>query len=418
MASHVLKRATKIAYSNNFKLNVLTPSISHSLTFSLFPNKSFASEADGKSLQQAYQKSLKVEAKVTTKIDEDSKQELSGKTDQSLNDSLNKTIPPKQSNPQTTIGHFHEFTPKIAVVGVGGAGGNAVNNMIARQLTGVEFLVCNTDAQHLATCLTDNRLQLGTTLTDGLGCGANPDQGRMAAEDSRDEILEKIGHCNMVFITAGMGGGTGTGASPVIAETCLSQGILTVGVLTKPFAFEGTHRMRLALEGLRQMSDCVDTLITIPNQNLFKLVDNKTPLSEAFQIADDVLLAGVKSVTDLMVAPGLINLDFADVKSIMSGMGNAMMGTGQAEGEERAILAAEDALNNPLLGDISIKSAKGVLVNIAGGSDMTLYEVDQAATRITDEIDDECANVIFGSAFDSTLEGSLRVSVVATGIEI
>jgi len=315
-------------------------------------------------------------------------------------------------------GHFEEFAPKIAVVGVGGAGGNAVNNMIARGLSGVEFLVANTDAQHLATCLTDNRLQLGAALTRGLGCGANPEQGRLAAEESVEELLERIGHCHMVFITAGMGGGTGTGAAPVVADACLRAGLLTVGVLTKPFSFEGTHRMRLALEGVRQMEAAVDTLLTVPNQNLFKLVGPQTPLAEAFQLADDVLLAGVRSVTDLMVAPGLINLDFADVRAVMSNMGNAIMGTGVAEGEDRALAAAEDALSNPLLGDLSVATAKGVLVNIAGGADMTLYEVDQAATRITEAINEEHANVIFGSCYDKSLEGKLRVSLVATGIEV
>lgn len=318
-----------------------------------------------------------------------------------------------------------EFAPKICVIGVGGAGGNAVNNMIMRGLSGVEFLVCNTDAQHLATTLTDNRLQIGRDITQGLGCGANPDVGKVAGEESKAELLERIGDSHMVFITAGMGGGTGTGAAPIIAKTCHEAGILTVAVVTRPFRFEGTHRMRLAEEGLRRLQDSVDTLLVIPNQNLFKMVDPSTTLLDAFRLADDVLLAGVKSVTDLMTMPGLINLDFADVQSVMSGMGNAIMGTGQATGEDRALRAAEDALQNPLLGQVSIKSAKGMLVNITGGPDMTLFEVDKAAQRVTEEVEDEHANIIFGSAYEASLGGSgengaggaIRVSIVATGIE-
>ena len=318
-----------------------------------------------------------------------------------------------------------EFAPKICVIGVGGAGGNAVNNMIMRGLSGVEFLVCNTDAQHLATTLTDNRLQIGRDITQGLGCGANPDVGKVAGEESKQELLERIGDSHMVFITAGMGGGTGTGAAPIIAKTCHEAGILTVAVVTRPFRFEGTHRMRLAEEGLRRLQDSVDTLLVIPNQNLFKMVDPSTTLLDAFRLADDVLLAGVKSVTDLMTMPGLINLDFADVQSVMSGMGNAIMGTGQASGEDRALRAAEDALQNPLLGQVSIKSAKGMLVNITGGPDMTLFEVDKAAQRVTEEVEDEHANIIFGSSYEASLAGtgengaggSIRVSIVATGIE-
>ncbi|GMH56529.1 hypothetical protein TL16_g02155, partial [Triparma laevis f. inornata] len=310
-----------------------------------------------------------------------------------------------------------EFAPRIVVIGVGGAGGNAVNNMIARSLSGVEFLAVNTDAQHLSTTLTDNRLQIGQSVTAGLGCGANPDAGRMAAEESKDEILEKIKDAHMVFITAGMGGGTGTGAASVVADLCYKEGILTVGVVTKPFRFEGTHRMRLANEGVERLKDCVDTMIVIPNQNLFQLVDPKTSLMDSFGLADDVLLAGVKSITDLMTNPGLINLDFADVQSVMSGMGNAMLGTGQSSGEDRAIAAAEQALCNPLLGDMGVKSAKGMLVNITGGKDMTLFEVDAAAQKLIEEVEDENANIIFGSAYDHSLEGSIRVSVVATGIE-
>lgn len=292
-----------------------------------------------------------------------------------------------------------------------------MNNMIARGLSGVDFLVLNTDAQHLQTTLADHRLQLGRGVTEGLGCGANPDSGRQAALESKDEIAERIGEAHMVFITAGMGGGTGTGAAPVVAEICMERGILTVAVVTKPFRFEGMHRMRLAEEGLRTLQDRVDTLIVIPNQNIFQLVQPKTTLMEAFGLADDVLLAGVKSITDLMVQPGLINLDFADVQAVMQGMGNAIMGTGQADGEDRAIRAAEDALRNPLLGDVSIKTAKGMLVNITGGPDLTLFEVDAAANRITEEVEDKNANIIFGSAFDPNLNGSIRVSVVATGID-
>lgn len=322
-------------------------------------------------------------------------------------------------------GHLHEFAPRIVVVGVGGGGGNAVNNMIANQLSGVDFLALNTDAQHLSTTLTSNRLQIGTNLTSGLGCGANPDAGRLAAEESRDEITELLGDAHMVFVTAGMGGGTGTGAAPVVAEVCYNLGILTVGVVTKPFRFEGTHRMRLANEGISRLESVVDTLIMIPNQNLFQLANDQTSFMDSFAMADNVLLAGVKSITDLMTTPGLINLDFADVQSVMHGMGNAMLGTGVAgrddcvnEGDERAIMAAEMALANPLLGDnMDIGTAKGMLVNITGGKDMTLFEVDRAAQRITERVVDENANIIFGSAYDESLDGSIRVSVVATGID-
>lgn len=325
-----------------------------------------------------------------------------------------------QSRKDTFInsqGHFVEFAPKICVIGVGGAGGNAVNNMIARQLSGIDYLVCNTDAQHLSTSLCEKRVQMGTSLTEGLGCGANPEMGLQAAEESIDEIMEKIGGSHMVFITAGMGGGTGTGAASVIAQHCLKKGILTVAVVTTPFRFEGMHRGRLAMEGVRLLEENTDTLIAIPNQNLFQLVDKKTSLVDAFSLADDVLLAGVKSVTDLMVNPGLINLDFADVRTIMQGMGYAMMGTGEADGENRAVDAAGDALKNPLLGDLSVKTAKGMLVNITGGDDLTLFEVDAAAQHIIDEVDNEEANIIFGSAFDPSMQGRIRVSVVATGIE-
>lgn len=328
--------------------------------------------------------------------------------------------------PQSAHVHLHEFAPRIVVCGVGGAGGNAVNNMIARGLSGVDFLALNTDAQHLSTSLTDNRLQIGTSLTSGLGCGANPDAGRLAAEESRDHIAELLGDAHMVFVAAGMGGGTGTGAAPVVAEVCYNLGILTVGVVTKPFRFEGTHRMRLADEGIRRLTEVVDTLILVPNQNLFKLAADKTSFVDAFAMADDVLLAGVKSITDLMTTPGLINLDFADVQSVMHGMGNAMLGTGQAclgdedvrVDEDRASIAAERALTNPLLGDdVDVGSAKGMLVNITGGRDMTLFEVDRAAQLVTERVRDPDANIIFGSAYDEGLEGCIRVSVVATGIE-
>jgi cell division protein FtsZ len=291
--------------------------------------------------------------------------------------------------------------------------------MVARGLSGVDFICTNTDSQHLATTLTDRRIQLGRSSTQGLGCGANPEVGRAAAEESKEEIAEMIGDAHMVFITAGMGGGTGTGAAPVVAEICMERGILTVAVVTKPFSFEGRHRARLAAEGLKALQDRTDTLIVIPNQNLFRMIDQSTSVVNAFGLADDVLLAGVKSITDLMVNPGLINLDFADVQAVMSGMGNALMGTGQAEGEDRAVRAAKDALKNPLLGgDISVKTAKGMLVSIVGGQDLTLFEVDQAAQHITSEIEDENANIIFGSSFDPNLNGSIRVSIVATGIDV
>jgi len=321
--------------------------------------------------------------------------------------------------PSPAATNLQEFLPRICVVGVGGGGCNAINNMVARGLSGVDFICTNTDAQHLATTLTDRRIQLGRSSTQGLGCGANPEVGRAAAEESRAEIAEMIGDAHMVFITAGMGGGTGTGAAPVVAEICMERGILTVAVVTKPFSFEGRHRARLASEGLKALQDRTDTLIVIPNQNLFRMIDQSTSVVNAFGLADDVLLAGVKSITDLMVNPGLINLDFADVQAVMSGMGNALMGTGQAEGEDRAVRAAKDALKNPLLGgDISVKTAKGMLVSIVGGQDLTLFEVDQAAQHITSEIEDENANIIFGSSFDPNLNGSIRVSIVATGIDV
>ncbi len=309
----------------------------------------------------------------------------------------------------------HQLKPRITVVGVGGAGGNAVNNMITSHLEGVEFVVANTDAQALAQSLSERRIQLGVNITQGLGAGSRPDVGRTAAEEAQDEIVEHLQGSNMVFITAGMGGGTGTGGAPVVARIAREQGILTVGVVTKPFNFEGVHRMRLAEEGLAELQKYVDTLIIIPNQNLFRVANEKTTFADAFKMADDVLYSGVRGVTDLMVMPGLINLDFADVRSVMAEMGKAMMGTGEAEGERRAIDAAEAAISNPLLDDVSMKGAHGVLINVTGGSDMTLFEVDEAANRIRDEVDPD-ANIIFGSTFDEALAGRMRISVVATGI--
>ena len=311
----------------------------------------------------------------------------------------------------------HELKPKITVVGVGGAGGNAVNNMITSHLEGVEFVTCNTDAQSLSSCLTDRKIQLGNTITHGLGAGARPEVGRAAAEESLDEILDQLSGSHMVFITAGMGGGTGTGAAPIIARAVREQGILTVAVVTKPFLFEGAHRMRLAEAGLNELQQYVDTLIVIPNQNLFRLANERTTFADAFRMADQVLHMGVRGVTDLMVMPGLINLDFADIRTVMSEMGKAMMGTGEAEGERRAIEGAEAAISNPLLDDVSMKGARGVLINITGGLDMTLYEVDAAANRIREEVDAN-ANIIFGSTFDDSMQGRMRVSVVATGIDL
>ncbi len=308
------------------------------------------------------------------------------------------------------------IAPCITVFGVGGAGSNAVNNMIAANLEGAKFIVANTDSQALAFSRAEYKIQLGASLTKGLGAGASPETGKAAAEESIEEILKYLDKSNMVFVTAGMGGGTGTGAAPVIAKIAREKGILTVGVVTKPFNFEGSHRMKIAEHGLSEMQKHVDTLIVIPNQNLFRIATEKTTFADAFKMADDVLHSGVRGVTDLMTMPGLINLDFADIKSVMSEMGKAMMGTGEAEGEDRAIRAAESAIANPLLDHCSMKGAKGVLINITGGSDMTLFEVDEAANRIREEVDQE-ANIIFGSAFNPDLEGKLRVSVVATGIE-
>ncbi|MCH2394603.1 cell division protein FtsZ [Oceanibaculum sp.] len=309
-----------------------------------------------------------------------------------------------------------DLKPRITVIGVGGAGGNAVNNMIRSNLTGVEFVVANTDAQSIAQSVAERRIQLGTSVTQGLGAGSRPEVGRAAAEASIDEILEHLEGSNMCFITAGMGGGTGTGAAPVIAQAARERDILTVGVVTKPFHFEGHHRMRLADAGIEELQQYVDTLIIIPNQNLFRVANEKTTFADAFKMADDVLHAGVRGVTDLMVMPGLINLDFADIRTVMSEMGKAMMGTGQASGDRRAIDAAEAAINNPLLDDTSMKGARGLLINVTGGPDMTLFEVDEAANRIREEVDAD-ANIIFGATFDDSLEGQMRVSIVSTGIE-
>jgi len=309
-----------------------------------------------------------------------------------------------------------DLKPRLVVVGVGGAGGNAVNNMIRSNLEGVEFVVANTDAQALNQSLAERKLQLGVNITQGLGAGARPDVGTAAAEEVIDDILDHLNGCHMTFITAGMGGGTGTGAAPVIARAARERGILTVGVVTKPFHFEGNQRMRIAESGIEELQQYVDTLIIIPNQNLFRVANEKTTFADAFKMADDVLYSGVRGVTDLMVMPGLINLDFADIRTVMGEMGKAMMGTGEAEGDKRAILAAESAISNPLLDDVTMRGAKGVLINITGGPDMTLFEVDEAANRIREEVDDN-ANIIFGSTFDGELEGVMRVSVVATGID-
>lgn len=311
-----------------------------------------------------------------------------------------------------------DFKPRITVVGVGGGGGNAVNNMIRSQLEGVEFVVMNTDYQALSQSLTDvdRRVQLGHELTKGLGAGSAPDVGRAAAEESMEEINVQIDGSHMVFIAAGMGGGTGTGAAPVVARAAREKGMLTVGVVTKPFHFEGSHRMRSAEQGIEDLQKYVDTLIIIPNQNLFRIANEHTTFADAFRMADDVLYAGVRGITDLMIMPGLINLDFADVRTVMREMGKAMMGTGEAENEGRAIAAAEAAISNPLLDDVSMKGARGVLISVTGGMDMTLYEVDEAANRIREEVDPD-ANIIFGSTFDERLNGRVRVSVVATGID-
>lgn len=310
----------------------------------------------------------------------------------------------------------HKLTPKIAVIGIGGAGGNAVNNMISSNLEGCQFLVCNTDAQALNGSLAQDKIQLGINVTGGLGAGSKPEIGQAAAEESLEEVLQYLDGANMAFITAGMGGGTGTGAAPVIAKACRQQGILTVGVVTKPFHFEGAHRMEQAERGIAEMQGYVDTLIVIPNQNLFRIANEKTTFAEAFRMADSVLQSGVRGVTDLMVRPGLVNLDFADIRTAMLQMGKAMMGTGEASGDKRALQAAEAAINNPLLDDVSMKGAQGVIINVTGGYDMTLFEADEACNRIRDEVDPN-ANIIFGATFDESMEGLMRVSIVATGID-
>jgi cell division protein FtsZ len=310
-----------------------------------------------------------------------------------------------------------ELKPRITVFGVGGAGGNAVNNMIEQNLEGVEFVVANTDAQALQQSKAKARIQMGVKVTEGLGAGARPSVGAAAAEETIEEIVDHLAGAHMCFITAGMGGGTGTGAAPIIAQAARELGVLTVGVVTKPFQFEGAKRMKQAEEGLAALQKVVDTLIIIPNQNLFRLANERTTFTEAFAMADDVLYQGVKGVTDLMVRPGLINLDFADVRAVMDEMGKAMMGTGEASGENRAVQAAEKAIANPLLDEISLNGAKGVLINITGGFDLTLFELDEAANIIREKVDPD-ANIIVGSTMDPTMEGRIRVSVVATGIDV
>ena len=315
-----------------------------------------------------------------------------------------------------SVSEKEELKPRITVFGVGGAGGNAVNNMIEKQLKGVDFVVANTDAQALQQSQSSHKIQLGVKVTEGLGAGAIASIGASAAEESIEQIVDELSGTHMCFITAGMGGGTGTGAAPIIAQAARELGVLTVGVVTKPFQFEGIKRMRQAEDGVEALQKMVDTLIIIPNQNLFRIANEKTTFTEAFSMADDVLYQGVKGVTDLMVRPGLINLDFADVRAIMDEMGKAMMGTGEAEGEDRAVQASEKAIANPLLDEISLRGAKGVLINITGGYDLTLFELDEAANRIREEVDPD-ANIIVGSTLDTELEGKMRVSVVATGIE-
>ena len=316
----------------------------------------------------------------------------------------------------TMANEREELKPRITVFGVGGAGGNAVNNMIEQQLEGVEFVVANTDAQALQQSKASARIQMGVKVTEGLGAGARPTVGAAAAEETIEEIVDHLAGAHMCFITAGMGGGTGTGAAPIIAQAARELGVLTVGVVTKPFQFEGNKRMKQAEEGVEALQKVVDTLIIIPNQNLFRMANERTTFTEAFAMADDVLYQGVKGVTDLMVRPGLINLDFADVRAVMDEMGKAMMGTGEADGETRAVDAAKKAIANPLLDEISLNGAKGVLINVTGGYDMTLFELDEAANIIREMVDPE-ANIIVGSTLDTSMEGRLRVSVVATGID-
>ncbi len=314
------------------------------------------------------------------------------------------------------IPDIREMKPRITVFGVGGAGGNAVNNMIAAGLQGVDFVVANTDAQALTSSKAERIVQMGSQVTEGLGAGSQPEVGRAAAEETIDEIRDHLTGAHMVFVTAGMGGGTGTGAAPIIARAAKELGILTVGVVTKPFQFEGARRMRYAESGIAELQKVVDTLLIIPNQNLFRVANEKTTFADAFSMADQVLYSGVACITDLMVKEGLINLDFADVRAVMKEMGKAMMGTGEASGEKRAMTAAEAAIANPLIDDASMKGAKGLLISITGGKDLTLYEVDEAATRIREEVDQD-ANIIVGATFDESLEGIIRVSVVATGID-
>jgi len=308
-----------------------------------------------------------------------------------------------------------ELKPKVAVIGIGGAGGNAVNNMVESEIKGIDFIAANTDAQALAQSRAKLKIQLGVEVTEGLGAGSHPDVGRAAAEEAIDQIEDALTGCHMVFITAGMGGGTGTGAAPVIAKAAKAKGILTIGVVTKPFEFEGNRRMKLAEDGIYELQPFVDTLVVVPNQNLFRVANKQTTFAEAFAMADDVLCSGVSGITDLMMQPGLINLDFADIKTIMQNMGTAMLGTGEATGENRALDAAETAISNPLLEEMSLASAKGVIINITGGPDLTLFEVDEAANHIRKEVD-ENANIIVGSAFRDDLKGKMRVSIVATGV--
>src|SRR5881392_2897890 len=314
------------------------------------------------------------------------------------------------------IPDVRELKPRITVFGTGGAGGNAVNNMITSGLQGVDFVVANTDAQALTMSKAERIIQMGVAVTEGLGAGSQPEVGRAAAEEVIDEIRDHLQGAHMVFVTAGMGGGTGTGAAPVIARTAREMGILTVGVVTKPFHFEGVRRMRVAEQGITDLQKAVDTLLIIPNQNLFRVANEKTTFADAFAMADQVLYSGVACITDLMVKEGLINLDFADVRAVMREMGKAMMGTGEASGDKRALSAAEAAISNPLIDETSMKGAKGLLISITGGKDLTLYEVDEAATRIREEVDQD-ANIIVGATFDEGLDGVIRVSVVATGIE-
>lgn len=316
---------------------------------------------------------------------------------------------------EVTIRNITHLRPRIAVIGVGGGGGNAVNNMIAQNLEGVEFIVANTDAQALSMSKAPRLVQLGLTVTEGLGAGSLAETGQAAAEETVNEIMDHLAGTHMCFVTAGMGGGTGTGAAPVIAQAARKAGMLTVGVVTMPFAFEGTHRMRTARQGIERLGESADTVIVVPNQNLFRIADAKTTFADAFEMADRVLHAGVSSVVDLIVKEGLINLDFADVRSVMRDMGRAVMGTGEAAGDGRARIAAEAAVANPLFDDTSVRGARGLLVSISGGLDMTLFDVDEAATRVREEVDAD-ANIVVGATFNKTLEGRLRVSVVATGL--